>query len=346
MAWPGSGPTRLPLGRLWLTKAGFHLALAAAAGLVLLIPLVAAHPAQPFHTRLLARENLREELPRFLLLSLVYGFAVGHLAGMLFRKAAVAGLVASVVSATMLALIYPSVIAGGAAAWQVWGPAGVLLLTARLLLYPWATERVTYRGPVLRAVGGTALAVGLLGAGLAYRVYEIPDVSDRLAESGFLASLPSFEENKGGNDVKSAVSQFRRAADSAEADYPRGRDPAAGRRPERFGADRQDPLDQVGAPAGRRSPGPWTSGSTACLPTAGSSSSTAWTAGRPACSMTRGPEPGSPRRTPSRTFTSWASPCGRGACRSWRPGTRTRTPGCCGAGWRPPGPPATRAGGD
>ncbi|HKB02363.1 MAG TPA: hypothetical protein VKD90_09090 [Gemmataceae bacterium] len=237
---------RLPMGRLWLTKVGFHLGLAVAAGLVLFLPLLIAHPASPFRTRLLSGENLRVELGRFLLLGLVYGFAVGHLAGMVFRKAAVAGLVASVVAATLLALIYPSVIGGGAHAWQVWGPAVVLLATARFLLYPWATERITSRGPVLRAVGGTAAALLVLGAGLAYRVYEIPDVHDRLAESGFRESIPSVVHDEGRRYARAAVTKYRSAVDDAQADYPRPPESTVGGGPNgRGGSEAQDALQQV-----------------------------------------------------------------------------------------------------
>jgi hypothetical protein len=234
---------RLPMGRLWLTKVGFHLGLAVAAGLVLFLPLLVANPGSPFRTRLLAGDNLRAEMGRFLLLGLVYGFAVGHLGGMIFRKAAVAGLVASVVAATLSALIYPSLIGGGAAAWQVWGPAVVLLVTARLLVYPWATERITSRGPVLRAVGGTAAAMLALGAGLAYRVYEIPDVPDRLAESGFREGIPSVAQDR--RPARQAVIRYRKAVDDAQADYPHPPATAVGLAPDGRGPDAQDPLQQV-----------------------------------------------------------------------------------------------------
>jgi hypothetical protein len=211
---------RLPLGRLWATKVLFHFGIAAAAALVLFLPLWAANPQSPFRTRLLT--EMRPGMGRFLLLGLVYGFVVGHLAGMLFRKTVVAGLVSGVVALSFAGLILPSIIAGGAAAWQVWLPAGLLLVTARLLLYPWATERIATRGPILRAIGGSSLAVAVLAAGIAYRVYEIPDVPDRLAESGFEQSLPSFEENEAGRTLMGAVLQFRKAVQDNEATFLRG----------------------------------------------------------------------------------------------------------------------------
>jgi len=219
---------RLPLGRFWLTKVAFHLAIAAAAALIAFLPLFFAVPALPFRSRLLsiADPGLRSELPRFVWLGLVYGFAVGHLMGMVFRKTIVAGLAAAVVAAVFLAFVLPGVIGGGAARWQVWGPAIVLVLTARLILYPWATERITARGPVLRAVGGIALAFAVVGAGLWYRVYEVPDMPDRLAESGFESTLPAREANVGGQSARAVVAQFRRATQGARALYPLTRTPA------------------------------------------------------------------------------------------------------------------------
>jgi hypothetical protein len=248
---------RLPLGRLWLVKTGFHFALAVGAALVIGVFVIAASPAVPFRSRLTL--VLRPEFGRFLFLGLVYGFVVGHLAAMLFRKTVVAGLVATVTAATLAGLIVPSMIGGGAAAWQVWGPAAVLLATARLLLYPWATDRVTTRGPVVRAAGGTALALAVLGAGLVYRVVEIPPAADRLAESGFADDLPSFEGNKIGRDVKGAAAQYRGAADNAQTLYPGAR-PAGGVRP------RRGPTTQAGDPLARVARGGWTVESAALDP--------------------------------------------------------------------------------
>lgn len=216
---------RLPLGRLWAVKTAFHFALAAVAALILWLFIYAGSTSIWFRSRLTM--ELRPEYGRFLLLGLVYGFVVGHLAGMVFRKTVVAGLVATVTAATLAGLILPSVIGGGAATWQVWAPAAVLLVTARLLLYPWATERVATRGPVLRAAGGTLAALLVLAAGIGYRVVEIPSRPDRLAESGYADRLPPFEENKVGRAVNAASTHYRTVAWEARDDYP-GQQPPAG----------------------------------------------------------------------------------------------------------------------
>ena len=221
---------RLPLGRLWLTKVAFHLAIAAAAALIAFLPLYFAMPSLLFRSRLVAVTDpgLRSELPRLFWLGLVYGFTVGHLMGMLFRKTIVAGLAAAVTAAAFVAFILPGVIGGGAAAWQVWGPAILLLLTARLILYPWATERVTARGPVIRAVGGIAACLGRRSAGIVYRVYEVPETPDRLVESGFEETLPAREADVGGQNVRAVIAQFRRAAQEAHTKFPAPRPPAKG----------------------------------------------------------------------------------------------------------------------
>ena len=209
---------RLPLGRLWLVKVAFHFAIAVGAALLAFFLLLAGSWDDPFRTRLLA--ELRPEYWRFLGLGLVYGFVFGHLAGMAFRKAVVASLVAVVTAAAFAGLLVPEVIGGGARRWQVWGPAVVLLLTARALLYPWATGRVLARGPVLRGLGGTALAGLLLAAGIGYRVVQIPDVPDRLAESGFEARIPLYDDDDGRRTARAALSQFRAAADGARSKQP------------------------------------------------------------------------------------------------------------------------------
>ena len=234
---------RLPLGRLWAVKAGAHFALAAAAAVVIGIFVYAASPSVPFRSRL--THELRPDLGRFLTIGLVYGFVVGHLCGMIFRKTVVAGLVATVAAVTLAGLVFPAVVGGGASAWQVWGPAAVLLLTARLLLYPWATERVISRGPALRAIGGAAAAAAVLGAGIAYRVIEIPSAPDRLAESGFADSIPSYGTDEVGSKVKAAATLYRTAALEAQNLYPGPRPPGGDVRRAARPADGPDPLSRA-----------------------------------------------------------------------------------------------------
>jgi hypothetical protein len=241
---------RLPLGRFWLVKIACHFGIASLAALIVFIPLFAASPNLLFRSRLWSQSDfgLRGEIVRFLWIGLVYGFVFGHLAGMMFRKTIVSGLVAAVTSATFVAAIAPSILGGGAASWQVWAPAAILLLTARMLLYPWATERVLGTGPVLRLTSGVSIAILVLTAGIAYRVYEIPDVPDRLVESGFEANLPPFDAKDAGRSLRSATAQYRKAADDAKELYPvqerAGLEGALVNRPPGLG-DEQDPLEKI-----------------------------------------------------------------------------------------------------
>ncbi len=209
---------RLPLGRMWVVKTVFHLGIAVVSAILMVLPMFVASTDGPFRSLLFGEPTgIHAELFRFTWLSLAYGFVTGHLAGMVFRKTVVAGLVAAVTGATLVGIIAPSVLCGGAAGWQVWGPAMVLLATARLLLYPWATERIAYKGPAIRVTLGSGLAASLIAGSVLYRILEIPNVSDRLAESGFEARLPARE----GNDpVRSAVLQYRRSSDDAKSLYP------------------------------------------------------------------------------------------------------------------------------
>lgn len=210
---------RLPLGRLWAVKVMFHFAIAAGAGVMLILPLMVASSTNPFRTSLLM--YLRPELGRFIWLGLVYGFVVGHLASMAFKKTVVAGMVAVVLSATFVGLLIPSVVCGGASTWQIWGPAVVLLLTGRLLLYPWATNRTLHRGPALRAIGGVALAMMVLAGGLVYRVVELPLVADRPAESGMEGRIMAYDVDMGRRLARSAVSQYRTAAVNSSSLLPK-----------------------------------------------------------------------------------------------------------------------------
>jgi CheY-like chemotaxis protein len=71
-----------------------------------------------------------------------------------------------------------SLLAGGVNNWQLWLPPLVLLLTGRLLLSAWTSDRLVTRGPLVTLAGGCAATILTLAAGLGYRVLEIPDRPD------------------------------------------------------------------------------------------------------------------------------------------------------------------------
>src|SRR6202040_821173 len=70
---------------------------------------------------------------KYVFVPAAYGFAAGHLCGLLFRKLVVAAGVAGLVGGTASSFWGPSLLAGGVAHWQVWLPPVAALATARLV---------------------------------------------------------------------------------------------------------------------------------------------------------------------------------------------------------------------
>ncbi|WP_439626479.1 hypothetical protein [Gemmata sp.] len=235
------GEQRLPLGRAWAAKVGLHFLLCLALLLVLAAPAIGRaqvldRAAVREHTALAVvfRSPLFDELGRhawkYLLVPAVYGFAAGHLCGLLFRKLVVACGVAGIVGGAGAVAWGPSLLAGGVWAWQLWLPPALLLATARALVHPWATDRLGARGPLVRLAAGGLAAAAALGAGLAYRVLEVPDRPDAEADVAYVAALPPLDTNRGGTAFRNAVERHARvaAALAGEAD---GGPPPPQRRP-------------------------------------------------------------------------------------------------------------------
>ncbi len=227
------GEQRLPLGRFWAFKIGLHLAFCLWLLVLLAIPLVVRTQFEDVsrglrgHTLLAAlfRAPLFDELGRqgwkYLFVPAVYGFAAGHLCGLLFRKLVVACGVAGIVGGVGAAMWGPSLLAGGVHHWQLWLPPLVALLTGRLLMRAWAADRVGSRDSLTRLVGGCAAAIAVLCAGIGYRVLEIPDNPASEDDIKFVAGLPPLEQNVGGRDFKAAAEQFARLATATSAPFER-----------------------------------------------------------------------------------------------------------------------------
>jgi hypothetical protein len=150
-----AGDQRLPLGRIWLVKTmiRFAVGIGAAAVICLGVALVlgvitatASGERQAAFTLVLRSgmaATLLSEPYLFFFLWIVYGYAVGVLFGLLFRKPLVAGVVALGIAGPLTAVWVPSVfVFAGLSAWQVWGVPAVLLLAARALMHPRASERL------------------------------------------------------------------------------------------------------------------------------------------------------------------------------------------------------------
>ena len=218
------GEQRLPVGRAWWVKVGIHLLLTL--WLLILLTLPSAIRAQGELTgrfghgrsifSTVFRSRLFDELGtqswKYLLVPAAYGFAFGHLCGLLFRKPVVATGVAMLVGGTVAALWLPSLLAGGVTHWQVWLPAAIVLLTGRLLVRAWAAERPAARGPLLRLVGGGSLAFLLLAVGVGYRVVEVPDEPGGEDDLAFVASLPTYDQNLTGREFRAAAERYARVA--------------------------------------------------------------------------------------------------------------------------------------
>jgi hypothetical protein len=209
---------RLPLGRIWAVKVGARLAVAlgvTALVLLFLVIITAAGygpgaQARPEGDSLGARlfgSPLVGPLVQpwvYLTVWLAYGFAAGHLCGLLFRSSLVAGFAALLLAALLVGPWIPSMVFGGLHAWQVFGVPALLLAAGRLLLPAWAAGRTTSRRTALGVFGAAGLVAAWTAGGLWYRVAEVPSAPDTLDMPGFLASLPTPEENEGGRLTRQA----------------------------------------------------------------------------------------------------------------------------------------------
>lgn len=225
------GEQRLPLGRMWLVKIGLHLLFCLWLLLLLAAPLVIRAQVRDGigvinrHTSLAVVFNslLFDELGRqgwkYLLVPAVYGFAAGHLAGLVFRKLVVACGVAMIVGGVGVVAWIPSLLAGGVRHWQLWLPPIVALLTGRLLMRAWTSDRLGARAPLGTLIGGCAAVVLMLVVGLGYRVLEVPDRQNGEDDIGYVAGLLLFDQNHAGRDFKTAAERYARLATATSTEY-------------------------------------------------------------------------------------------------------------------------------
>ena len=188
-----------------------------------------------FHSLLF--DELGRQGWKYVLLPAAYGFVAGHLAGLVFRKLVVACGVAAIIGGVGAAAWLPSLLAGGVRNWQLWLPPLLALVTGRLLMRPWAADRIAARGPLKILIGGCAATLLALGAGISYRVLEVPDQPDGEADIHYVAGLLPFDQNHGGRDFKTAAERVcpNRRRDESGFNQP-GSWAFGNRRP--FAADR------------------------------------------------------------------------------------------------------------
>ncbi len=209
------GERRLRVGGVWGAKLAFGSALTL--GLVVLMALlyVLVTIAQYGTGREILEHRYSTAMiapgfphVAFAFVGPAYGLAFGQLAALLFRKPIVALAVGGMVGGAAVALWFPSLFGGGLHGWQVWAPVAVTLVVSRLLTWPWATDTLTQRGPMLRLAGGLVVVALTFAAGIAWRVLEVPVVAEANDDIEFAKSLPSFDENGSGRDIRRAVADF------------------------------------------------------------------------------------------------------------------------------------------
>ncbi len=203
------GDQRLPAGRVWLTKVGLWFGLALALAALMLLTGAAAAVAADAQRRAAGGagrgrffgdvEVLEFVSPwQFFLLGPVYGFAVGQFYALVWRKSAVAVVVALMVAAGAVSVWVPSLVAGGLHGWQLWGlPLGLLVAT-RLAMWPWVANRLRGR-PLFAGVMGCGALASLWVVGcLAHRAAEVPDVGEPFDVAAWAAELPTPDQNEAG----------------------------------------------------------------------------------------------------------------------------------------------------
>jgi hypothetical protein len=220
------GSQRFPAGTVWTVKILFWgtatCGLTALAWLIAILFLSAtdplgtnqSHPAEP--SRWLTRWlNNREELAAivnpalFLGLWPLYGFCFGQFFGQLARRPVIALILAVFITPLVVALWVPSLLFGGLQVWQVVVLPVTLLLTTRLMQWPWVSERLLTTRPLMRIASAAALMVIATIGCLWFRTAEVPEVGEPVDVQAFIASLPSPEKNEAGALIRSAGSAMR-----------------------------------------------------------------------------------------------------------------------------------------
>lgn len=216
------GDQRLPPGRIWAVKVGVWLVVALAVGLLMLVAgtlcVKFKYPAWPLDTLLIPsrRDNLHTAMQRIvegntgedqygafyqapmIPLWLAYGFGVSLMLGLSVRKRVVALMAAPLVSLLLLGLWMPSFIDGGVEWWQLYAVPALLVVTSRLLVRAWTSERLQARGAALGLAGCWLAVAAWMGGNLWYRIVSMPRVAPPVDVSAYLQSMPVGEAARTG----------------------------------------------------------------------------------------------------------------------------------------------------
>ncbi len=230
------GDQRLPVGWLWLRRSGLWLWVSAAVGVVMLLGALIHVAAQSVHgadPRPLFEKMFGVPASAlgpgsplvFLLIWPAYGFALGQLCALVWRKSAVAVVVAVMTSAGVACLMVPSMLGGGLHLVQAFGVPLILLGGCRLALWDWVTDRLRTRAAVMRLLGGVALAWAWMAASFAYRVVEVPHEVEPFDRAALQAYLSDPEVGRAGLKIREALLMMKDREDPNPAAGPFGNNP-------------------------------------------------------------------------------------------------------------------------
>ena len=126
-------------------------------------------------------------LATWVLLWPVSGFAGGLLAGMLFRKPIVAGVVALGVTLLLVAPWVPSLVTGELTWWVAVAPSVVLIVALRFMTHRWATRQSLARPLMFTGL----LLLGVTALGLVSRFALLKEIPEPARLRDFLSQLPA-----------------------------------------------------------------------------------------------------------------------------------------------------------
>jgi ABC-type transport system involved in multi-copper enzyme maturation permease subunit len=214
---------RLPLGRIWWTKTLSRFFAGGAIGALLLIlgllvleilGEIQFGPNRSWGEQLRQHLQEGEQVVRqmggllFIASWFIYGLAFGQLAGMLVRKSFVAVAISLMASVILLSVWIPSLVSGGLHGWQFLAIPVAMLVLSRLLVWPWATERLYSPRAIAGLTGALLLALLWIAGSLAYRVWEVPAAPVPFDVAQFEDGFPKLDDNLGGNKIRQAASRM------------------------------------------------------------------------------------------------------------------------------------------
>jgi hypothetical protein len=218
---PGSayrflGDQRLPLRWVWGVKTGFWLVTALGISVLTLVGVLLSGSTggMLYPSRSLAPDDLRPwwSILDFAVcggLGLLYGFGIGQFCSLIWRKSAVALVLALLLSVTVPSVWVPSLFVGGLHPWQVFTAPVLLVLAGGLVQRAWVNDRLYTARPLAVLLGGVALAGLSLVGGIGYRVAEVPDVGEPFNVAAFRDSLPTPEQNEAGRRITAALEKMQ-----------------------------------------------------------------------------------------------------------------------------------------